>query len=369
MSANSPTEQSSSNLNSPANPLRKSTFIVFSLCILVFVIYVVGDRVTPTTDNARVFGFVVPIAASVSGNLVNVNVTNNQRVTKGQPLAKVAEEEYLLAVTQAEAALALAGQDIGAGTAGVSAAQARLLEAQTSYQSILTDANRLFAVEDKNVVPQQNIDRARSDVAKAKATVAKATAELEQAKQNLGVRGEENPKLQSALAKLGKARLDLSKTLILAPSDGGITNLQLEAGYYANKGQPIMTFVTTKDVWIEAYMRENNIANIQVNDPVEIALDVAPGEIFKGEVASIGFAVDFGQSNSLGGLPSIPQTAGWLRDPQRFPVLIKFSDNDAKGLRRVGSQADVTVYTEGTVVMKALAKLSLRLKSWLSYVY
>ncbi|MDO6685204.1 MULTISPECIES: HlyD family secretion protein [unclassified Agarivorans] len=355
--------------NPPVNPLRKSSLVVLLLCILVFIIYVVGDRVTPTTDNARVFGFVVPVAASVSGKLVNVSVTNNQLVKKGQPLAKVAEEEYVLAVQQAEAALELAGQEIGAGTAGVSAAQARLLEANTSYQSILTDANRLFAVEDKNVVPQQNIDRARNDVAKAKATVAKATAELEQAKQSLGVSGDDNPKLQSALAKLGKARLDLSKTVILAPSDGGVTNLQLEAGYYANKGQPIMTFVTTKDVWVEAYMRENNIANVKNGDPVEIALDVAPGKIFKGEVVSIGFAVNFGQSNNLGVLPSIPQTAGWLRDPQRFPVIIKFSDDSAYGLRRIGAQADVTIHTEGTTLMKVLAKISLRVKSWLSYVY
>ncbi|MGY5452171.1 HlyD family secretion protein [Agarivorans sp. MS3-6] len=351
------------------NPIRNSSLVVLLLCALVFIVYVVADRVTPTTDNARVFGFVVPISASVSGKLVNVRVTSNQLVKKGQPLAKIAEEEYILAVNQAEAALATAGQEIGAGTAGVSAAQARLLEATTSYQSVLSDANRLFAVEDKNVVPQQNIDRARSDVAKAKAGVAKATAELEQAKHSLGASGEDNPKLQSAIAKLGKARLDLSKTVILAPADGGVTNLQLDAGYYANKGQPLMTFVTTKDVWIEAYMRENNIAHIKEGDPVEIALDVAPGRIFKGQVRSIGFAVNFGQSNNLGSLPSIPQTAGWLRDPQRFPVIIQFSDEDAHGLRRIGAQANVTVYTEGTVVMKTLAKLSLRVKSWLSYVY
>ena len=130
-----------------------------------------------------------------------------------------------------------------------------------------------------------------------------------------------------------------------------------------------MTFVTTKEAWIEAYMRENNIANIQAGDPVEIALDIAPGKIFKGEVVSIGFAVSYGQSNNLGTLPTIPQTAGWLRDPQRFPVIIKFSDDSAQGLRRVGAQADVTVYTEGTFIMKALAKLAIRVKSWFSYVY
>mgnify|MGYP000687010567 CR=1 FL=1 len=101
-------------------------------------------------------------------NAIELLTKNLKYLEKGQPLAKVAEEEYVLAVTQAEAALELAGQEIGAGTAGVSAAQARLLEASTSYQAILTDANRLFAVEDQNVVPQQNIDRARSDVAKAK---------------------------------------------------------------------------------------------------------------------------------------------------------------------------------------------------------
>ena len=70
--------------------------------------------------------------------------------------------------------------------------------------------------------------------AQAEAQVDSARAELEKARQALGVEGEANPRIRAAIADLKKAQLDLSRTTILAPSKGGITNLQVEEGYYAS---------------------------------------------------------------------------------------------------------------------------------------
>ncbi|RKF20459.1 HlyD family secretion protein [Alginatibacterium sediminis] len=337
--------------------------------MLILFWYVGSERLTPTTNQARVEGYFIPLSAQVSGQLNNITVVNNQLVKKGDVLAEIAPERYELAIQIAEANLKLAGQEVGAGTASVSSAQSALIQSRSDYQSILADANRLFAVEDTGVIPQADIDRARAKVTQANARVQQAEAELSKAKQQLGVAGDENPKLQLALAQLGQARLDLRNTQIIAPSDGGITNVQIDVGHYASVGQALMTFISTRDVWLEASFRENNLGNMQAGDTVEIILDSAPGQLFKGELVSIGFGVSDGQTDVIGSLPTIANQAGWFRAAQRFPVVIRFDENQAHGLRRFGGQADVVVYTQKAALTKYLAKLSIRIKSWLNYVY
>ena len=103
-----------------------------------------------------------------------------------------------------------------------------------------------------------------------------------------------------------------------------------------------MTFVGINDVWIQADMRENNLAHIQPGDVVDIALDVQPGRIIKGKVRSIGSGVDTGTSTALGSLPTIENDRNWLREAQRFPVIIEVDGAgiEAFGLR-VGAQASL----------------------------
>ena len=130
-----------------------------------------------------------------------------------------------------------------------------------------------------------------------------------------------------------------------------------------------MTFVSSENVWVEAYMRENSLGNIEPGDPVEIALDMAPGRIFDGEVVSTGFAVNWKNAAEAGKLQSVSSQNSWLRDAQRFPVIIRFADDRARGLLRGGGQADVTVYTSGNWVTNALAWLRMRFVSLMSYAY
>lgn len=67
-----------------------------------------------------------------------------------------------------------------------------------------------------------------------------------------------------------------------------------------------MTFVSTEDIWIEAYYRENSLGNVTVGDEVEVALDFAPGQIVKGRVSSI----DWGQNDQAGKLAQASQQTG-----------------------------------------------------------
>lgn len=361
-------EQETSNDNAP-DPVRKISKYVLIVVAILFIWYVVADRIAPWTDQARVQAYVIPIVPQVSGRVVEVNVVKDQIVEPGDVLLKINPSDYQLEVESAEAALELAGQEIGAGTASVTTAQAKLVEAMTNLEHAKTQSVRVFELEKKQVMSKSEGDKARAVVKQAESQVDSARAELEKARQSLGVKGEANPRIRSAIADLKKAQLDLSRTAIRAPSKGGITNLQVEEGYHASAGVPLMTFIEFDNVWIQANMRENNIANIEQGDPVDIVLDVAPGKVFRGRVSSVGFAVDSAATGEIGGLASVEGKSGWLRDAQRFPVIITFDDDSASGLRRLGGQSDVLVYTSNNWIINPLGWLYIRLLSWLSYVY
>lgn len=351
------------------DPVRKITKYILAITALVFIWYIIADRHAPWSDQARVQAYVIPIVPQVSGRVTEVLVKQDQVVTAGDVLFRIDPSDYELAVENAEAALELAGQEIGAGMASVVTAQAQLVVAETNVEHVKTQSDRVFEMELKNVLSHSEGDKARAAIKASKAQVVSAVANLDKAKQTLGAEGNENPRIRSAMAQLKKAQLDLSRTVVLAPSIGGITNLQIDTGFYANKGAAAMTFVEGNNAWVQVNLRENNLANLSIGNSVEIALDVDPGTIYQGTISSIGFAVDTSSTSAVGGLATVESKTGWLRDAQRFPVMITFDDDSTNGKRRLGGQADVQIYTGDNWFVNGLGWIWIRVLSILSYVY
>jgi len=351
------------------DPVRKVSKYVLYVVLFLFVWYVFADRLAPWTDQARIQTYVIPIVSQVSGRVVEVNVVQDQFVSPGDVLLKIDPADYVLAIEEAESALELAGQEIGAGMASVTTAQAGVVEAETHLDHIKVQSARVYELEKQQVFSRSEGDKARAAVKAAESQLVSAVAGLEKAKQALGKKGKKNPRIRSALAALKKAQLDLSRTTIVAPSQGGISNLLIDAGHFASSGTPLMTFIEVDNIWIQANLRENNIANIEPGDSVDIVLDVAPGRVFSGTVSSIGFAVDSSITGTVGDLAKVEGKSGWLREAQRFPVIITFDDDSARGFRRFGGQADVLVYTSNNWIINPLGWLWIRLLSWFSYVY
>ncbi|MFQ5937350.1 MAG: HlyD family secretion protein [Acidiferrobacterales bacterium] len=355
------------------DPVRKWTFIVLGVCVFFFVWYLVGDRLTPYTSQARVKSFIVPMAAEVSGVVEKIHVDDNQLVSGGDVLLQIVKQRYEIAVQSAKARLDEAGQTVGVDTAAIKSEGAKVLDMRARLQRAQQDYGRLKRIYDRDpgAVSKAQLEQAQTTVAQAESQVAAAQAELEKAKERLGRKGRDNVRIRAAVADLDKARLDLKKTTVRAPSNGMITNLRIDEGHYAKPGQPLMTFVSFDDVWIEAHFRENSLGNIKPGDRVEVLLDIQPGRIYPGQVESFGGGAQL-QEGQVGGLAKVSGKSGWLREPQRFPVIIKFDESfgkDVKLGRRFGSQADVIVYTGDHMILNALGWLWIRLMSLLSYVY
>ena len=350
------------------DPAAVWTKRVLISCVVFFVWYLLADHFTPYTSLARVRGYVIPVVPEVSGVINEVTVGINEPVEGGDVLVVIAKEDYELAVEEAQAALEKAGQNVGASTADVQAATAKVAEAKADLEFQSRRAERVIKAEKTGGVSKQQADEARSSLTLAETRVANAEANLQQARKSLGEVAAENVYNRSAHAAIEDAQHDLARTVIKPPGSGGVTNMQLDSGQYAKAGQPLMTFVSDKAVWIEAHLRENSLGRIKPGDPVDVILDVAPGRIFKGTVESIGYGVDWGGSNSAAELPSISGSKDWLRDPQRFPVIISFVDDSTRGLRREGGQADIMVYTSKNPLLNGVGKVWMRLVSITTYV-
>lgn len=352
------------------DPIRRVTRIVLIVCAVVFVWYLFADRFTPYTDQARVKALLIPIVPRVSGYLTEVNVRLHSIVEEGDVMFQIDRRPFELAVRSAEANLDNAAQQVGALTATVKSALGRVGVAKAQLDRAQRNYNRTQAILEKNrgALSQADRDRAETSLAQAIERLASAEADLDKAKEQLGITGPENPQLRVAVAALEQAQLDLAFTTLLAPTKGAIESFNVDVGHYAVSGQPLATFVSTRDVWIQADMRENNLSRVEIGDRAEFVLDVAPGRVFSGKVRSVGYGVGTASADKRGDLPTVKSSQGWLRDPQRFPVIIEFESGVAKGFLRAGGQADVIIYTGRNPILNLIGKLHLRLRSLLSYV-
>ncbi|MGD8230887.1 HlyD family secretion protein [Vibrio sp. TRT 1302] len=345
---------------------RKLSIYIISVVLAIWLYSLWADRVTPITTDSKVHTYLVRIAPEVSGNIVEVGVEDNQIVEQGQELFKIDPRNYQIALASAQANLAIAGQNIGANTAAVEVAQAKVVDALAARDNAREQATRTESLAARGVLSQSDLDNAIEAKERAQAGLEAAQASLVQAKQNLGPTGENNPQILAAMAGLEKAELDLRKAQVLAPSHGVVTNMQLTVGQYVVAGSPVLTFLDPRSVWISAQVRENSMEFIKQGQTVKIVLDALPGRVLNGKVESIGWGT--------GGTNNIDPATGFLNSsqgniaPQRYPINVVFDDIEQLTNIRYGSQATVAFYTEQSGFGEFLAGIWMRILSIWTYV-
>lgn len=354
------------------DPVRRWTFILLALVLLLLAWYLRSDRVTPFTSQARVHALVIPIAPQVSGNITSVGVSNNQVVKAGQELFQLDTENYQLAVNNAEANLENTRQGTGASEAAVEAARASVATATANMMWSQQDAMRMRTIreQDPGAISERRLESTEASLAAARGQVDAAKANLEKAVRSLGSQGDENALVQQAQAALDQAQLNLQRSTVRAPDDGVVTGVRLDKGNFASAGAAQLTFIATDKIWVQADFTENNLGHIDAGDKVALVFDVLPGQVVSGTVREVGFGVQV-DSAPLGSLPTIKNDNNWLRSAQRFPVLIEFELPTDKGKTRlkVGSQVSVVVFTGENFIFNPLSRLYIRLVSILTYAY
>jgi len=309
--------------DAPKNHFKSAAAIAITVALFGIALFMLVQMwhlymLSPWTRDGSVRVEVTNIAPEVSGTVRNIFVKDNQYVQRGDKLFEIDPVRFQLAIDQAQAAVDSAKNTL------------------TLRQA---DAKRRYGATGAVSVEEQQQYQINAAVAQAQ--------------------------LDSAVASLGVAKLNLTRSTLYAPSEGFITNFLLRVGDYANTGSPVLSIVDKHTFWIDAYFEETKLHGIKVNDKARIKL-MGYDHILDGYVQSIsrGISVDNAKQGNQG-LQSVNPNYTWVRLAQRIPVRIAFEQIPSDVLLASGLTASVEVLPENDNQSKLLKAMRHWFEGWL----
>lgn len=296
-----------------------------------------------STDNAYVQRDLVSVTPEVSGTIVQVMVTENQRVRRGDILFRIDPRPYEIALANAEAQIRAATVQVAQARANVQGTGADITGAEANLVFAQREFDRREALMARGFTTRADYDTALHNVEEARERLSNARAASVTAQSALTNGGTtDQPSVEAARVARDQALLNLQRTVVRAPSDGVISQTdRLQVGNAAVTGVPAVTLVRSATTWIEANYKETDLANMYVGQPAEFTLDAYPGVHFRGHVQSIGA----GTGAQFSVLPAQNATGNWVKVTQRVPVRIAVDGTPSRPLI-AGLSADVTVDTQ-----------------------
>ncbi len=404
--ANPAQDQKKNEQDQQDNPRQKSRrrFVIIgvvAILVIAALLFYWHSTFYEDTDDAQVAGHLIQVSSRISGNVIRVDVQENQQVKAGDVIVELDPRDYQTAVQQDEANLEAAEANlessrvnipvtnINSGT-GISSAQAVVLQsddevvqaqhqleanraavaqAEANYIKAKLDVDRYTPLVQKDVISKQQFDQAvataaadeaalnqaRQNVSAAEAAVRMSQNKVKQNQSDLK-RSETGPKqvaiqrakadqaaaqVEQARAELEQAKLNLSYTRIVAPVDGIITRKSVEVGQNVSAGQNMTTLVSLDDIYITANFKETQLDHMRPGQPVTISVDAYGDRKYDAVITQIGGAT--GSVLSL--FPPENATGNYVKVVQRVPVRIDLSNKseDSDHLLRPGLSVEPKV--------------------------
>jgi multidrug resistance efflux pump len=292
-----------------------------------------------TTENALVRGQVTIISPQLSGYVVEVDVQDYQQVRQGQLLMRIDDRIYRQRLEQAQAQLAaqraaLANFAQTRKTAGATIAQneAAVANAAAQAQRANADLRRVEELAADGSLSARERDAARATRAQTVAAAEQARAALEIARQNLRTVDVNHASLEAAVANaeaaVRLAEIDLANTQIVAPRDGQLGQVSVRLGAFVNAGAQL-TALVPPTMWVVANMKETQMADVRLGQPVTFTVDALNHAALRGHVEQIAPAT--GSEFSV----IVPDnaTGNFVKIAQRIPVRISIDPDQALAAR------------------------------------
>jgi membrane fusion protein, multidrug efflux system len=326
------------NGETPDKPRSKKPLFIIALFVIVlgimgFFIWF-AHRNQVSTDDAYTDGNTVTMVPKISGYVVDLYVSDNTHVKRGDLLLRIDPRDYLTAVAQAQAQLALAEAQLSSARdalkiarvqypAQLESARAQQLAAAAQLELARSSFERQHQV-DRRATTQETIDSstnqqqsALAGLKSAQAQVAIAQLAPEQVQSAASAVAEREASMQSAQAQLDQAKLNLSYSQVRAPSDGFITQRSIRQGDFATAGQ-VMFLIVTPEVWVTANFKESQLGRMRPGDKVDIRVDAYSGFKLEGHIDSI----QYGSGARFSAFPAENATGNFVKIVQRVPVKI-----------------------------------------------
>lgn len=312
---------------SPRDGVRRSMAVI--VAVVCWAGAIAGCAMTlmelvsyPRTSDAFVRANTVGVAAHVSGNIVELNVRDNQRVNAGDVLFVVDPRPYEAQMDRLEAKLVVTDLEIEALRQSVVAASASLEETLAESDYAFSYLARLEPLLAQQFVTPNEVEKARSDAEASRGRVEAAEAQLKRAQRLVGDDQSGNARRQEVAASLADAVLNIEYCYVRAQVSGYVSNLNIARGEYANQGVQLFTIVDDSRWYVLANYRETLLSRIKPGMTAEVWLLACPGTPLRGVVEGVGKAIYQPVGASVDALPDIPPALDWVRLAQRFPVRI-----------------------------------------------
>ena len=343
-------------------------FIVFGLYVAAALTEILTlGQFTPYSKEAFVQSYVVQMAPEYGGRVKNVFITSNTPLKKGDPLFEMDPEPWENKVYEYEVHLASARTNVQ--KLGLKVVEARADAARTA--ATLKGANAkhdmILKAAKKKAVSKIHLEQIEQRVAALKAQLKANRAVIRGAKLAFDSEaGDEHTEIAEVLAKLATAKYHLRNTIIRAPSDGYVSNLQLYPGAFTRLKSPVMTFINSEQYWIAAKMDQRGIQHVRPGDHAEIAFDMYPGKVFPAKVVSIIWANGNAQGVPSGRIPNEGSVSGGFD----FMVRLHLTDAHPDYPIRFGASGLVAVFTkEAPDFLILLRQIEIHSESYLKYLF
>ncbi len=286
--------------------MKKSIIIVLNLVILGGAAWFGYQKYqdyfnNPWTRDGQVRANIIKVAPRVSGPIVNVAITDNRRVQKGDLLFEIDPETYQVALAQAEVALE---------------------QSIISSKGKKIEYDRLLDIRKKDKGAVSHKDLIRREISYQESLL----------------------KIKASEEKLKSAKLNLSYTRVVASVDGFVSNLDIRTGTQAVANQPLLALIDENSFWVFGFFRENQLPQIKPGSDARVTLMSHPDTPLEATVDSIGWGIapkDGTVGYNL--LPNVNPVFQWIRLAQRIPVRISIKELPEGVHLRFGLSASIMV--------------------------
>jgi HlyD family secretion protein len=240
------------------------------------------------------------IGFKVPGRVVELPVVEGQQVEQGALLARLDDADLKQRVRVDEAGVKVRESDLALSLAGtrhqeVKAAQQSVIDAQADLDEKKLDSDRAQQLFAKDEVSAQDHDQAATALKRAQAIFQAAQQRYNEAFE--GSRKEDiaiaHANVNEANANLGLSQVNLSYTVLRAPSTGVVTVREAELGEVVAPGSPVVTLADLDHVWLRAYIAETDLGNIHWGQTVTITTDTYHGKQYHGRISFISSTAEF----------------------------------------------------------------------------
>lgn len=298
--------------------------------------WLVGGRYV-SVDDAYVHARKLLVATDVSGIVQEVAVKEGQHVKAGDVLFRLDPNPFQIAVDGAKAKLDQAAVSVEALKADYFRMQRDIEVGQAQVQLDQAQYDRLNALVKTDTVSRSSYDEARFTLAADQHKLASlqqvAKVQLARLRGDPNLPVEQHPEYQQALAALREDQRELDHTVVKAPFDGIVTQVDsLQPGQYLPADNPGFALVSDREVWVDANAKETDLTNVKPGDKVDVSVDTYPGLTFVGRVASISPA----SGSEFSVLPAQNASGNWVKVVQRIPVRIAVEQEPGSPQLRAG---------------------------------